>query len=47
MHRVRIYFLISGYMKGKLEYEKELKVSNENEMSLQYDSLSEGKRQKC
>ena len=34
-------------MKGKLNYKQELKVSNEKEMTLQYDSLSEGKRQKC
>ena len=34
-------------MKGELKYKQELKVSNEKAMSLKYDSLSEGKRQKC
>ena len=34
-------------MKEKLKYKQELKVSNEKKMSLQYDSLSEGKHQKC
>ena len=29
-------------MKGKFQYEQELKVSNEKEIYLQYDSLSEG-----
>ena len=34
-------------MMGKLKYKQSLKVSNEKDMSLQYDSISEGKRQKC
>ena len=29
------------------QYKQELKASNRKVMSLQYDSLSEGKRQKC
>ena len=33
-------------MKGKLKYKQELKVGNEKVMSLQYDSVSEGIRQK-
>ena len=33
--------VLSGYMKGKLKYKQELKASNEKEMSMQYDSLSE------